>query len=877
MLKTKQKLVSIFIALAMLIATTVLAVASLFATPTPVIAAETTITFELGENGTASHYDGSSKTTYEETDGDYTLSLTGGTNMYTGARDAKGNSCIKLGTSSKTASFSFTVPDDVTSVIIAVAQYKTNTTKIQVNDTAYTITTASDNGEYTAVEVDTSTTKTVVFETVSGGVRAMVNTITYAIKGSESDCEHANKTETSKTEAECEVEGEIVYSCPDCGETITESIPALEHDYAETSRTNAQCEVDGEILYICNTFDGEKTESISALGHTYVDGVCTTCGVEMPAILTLTFDNTEKRTEFTTSQQVWEENTITFTNNKASSSTNVADYAAPVRLYKSSEIIIKCASMNKIEFVCNTASYATALKNSIANSTANEKVVTIEFDSPQDSFTFTLSGGQVRMDSITVYRADDSNTAECAHNYGSVVTAPTCTEAGYTTYTCSLCGDEYTDNEESALGHNYVDGYCTNENCGLQDPASIDYSGYYYFSFTHNDTVYYVNNTTLDSDKRYKTTIIDLSTETINTAYVFRLVKTAVGIYSIYEFDGDCYSENITVEKVDEIFHFYATVEDSACQFLLNAGSDNKYVKFYKASNATQSNYAQDIILTPVELSVKIDSATITVGESLSMNYYVILPDVYSSATMRFTMGDKVVENISGTYNDEKSAYQFTFVNIPPQCMADNIKAEVIYNGNVIAEKAEYSVAENINNLLNSNPSTKLETLLNSILAYGEAASDYLAENDIVGVENTIPEEDEDGNKINVFHLENAEGVENFGAWFTGANVWFDYDNKICVGLSGTENVTLKVKIGDGAYTEYKPTSNTFLTDGILPTDFDSVYTFELYYGDNLMQTLTYSVNSYAYKMQTNTSIGALAIALYNYGVAAEAYNANNA
>ncbi len=31
----------------------------------------------------------------------------------------------------------------------------------------------------------------------------------------------------------------------------------------------------------------------------------------------------------------------------------------------------------------------------------------------------------------------------CSHNYGSVVTAPTCTSQGFTTYTCTLCGDSY--------------------------------------------------------------------------------------------------------------------------------------------------------------------------------------------------------------------------------------------------------------------------------------------------------------------------------------------------------------------------------------------------------------------------------------------------
>lgn len=42
------------------------------------------------------------------------------------------------------------------------------------------------------------------------------------------------------------------------------------------------------------------------------------------------------------------------------------------------------------------------------------------------------------------------------HRYGDgVVTAPTCTAAGYTTHTCIACGNSYTDNEVPALGHTH--------------------------------------------------------------------------------------------------------------------------------------------------------------------------------------------------------------------------------------------------------------------------------------------------------------------------------------------------------------------------------------------------------------------------------------
>ena len=42
------------------------------------------------------------------------------------------------------------------------------------------------------------------------------------------------------------------------------------------------------------------------------------------------------------------------------------------------------------------------------------------------------------------------------HSYTSSVTAPTCTEQGYTTYTCA-CGDSYKDTYVSALGHDYTE------------------------------------------------------------------------------------------------------------------------------------------------------------------------------------------------------------------------------------------------------------------------------------------------------------------------------------------------------------------------------------------------------------------------------------
>ena len=43
------------------------------------------------------------------------------------------------------------------------------------------------------------------------------------------------------------------------------------------------------------------------------------------------------------------------------------------------------------------------------------------------------------------------------HNYTAIVTAPTCTEKGFTTHTCTICGDSYIDTYVDALGHDFGD------------------------------------------------------------------------------------------------------------------------------------------------------------------------------------------------------------------------------------------------------------------------------------------------------------------------------------------------------------------------------------------------------------------------------------
>ena len=132
---------------------------------------------------------------------------------------------------------------------------------------------------------------------------------------------------------------------------------------------------------------------------------------------TLSFANKAQRTSFNTSKQVWKQNGITLTNNKAKSTNAVADYANPVRFYASSEIIVDCPDGNKITkivFDCNSTSYATALKKSIgAAATTSSDKVTVSITNGSSSFTIAKLTAQVRMDALTVtYEAAGGDVQE---------------------------------------------------------------------------------------------------------------------------------------------------------------------------------------------------------------------------------------------------------------------------------------------------------------------------------------------------------------------------------------------------------------------------------------------------------------------------------
>ena len=74
-------------------------------------------------------------------------------------------------------------------------------------------------------------------------------------------------------------------------------------------------------------------------------------------------------------------------------------------------------------------------------------------------FSNLKSADRMHIDkTYVVFNADNTITcsADCPHSYTSEVTNPDCTNNGYTTYTCVICGHSYVDDKVDANGHTEV-------------------------------------------------------------------------------------------------------------------------------------------------------------------------------------------------------------------------------------------------------------------------------------------------------------------------------------------------------------------------------------------------------------------------------------
>ncbi len=166
------------------------------------------------------------------------------------------------------------------------------------------------------------------------------------------------------------------------------------------------------VLYALYTYETETTSTLTGTAN-------------------ISFANKAQRTVKTDTQQVWEQNGITVTNDKAASSTKIGDYADPARFYAGSKLTVAYPGMTKIEFTCGNSSYASDLNNSISGATksVSGSVVTVTFSAPVDSFVVAKLTKQVRVKSIKVTYSQGTST-EMVTYYTTVIGTNACAHAG---------------------------------------------------------------------------------------------------------------------------------------------------------------------------------------------------------------------------------------------------------------------------------------------------------------------------------------------------------------------------------------------------------------------------------------------------------------
>ena len=242
--------------------------------------------------------------------------------------------------------------------------------------------------------------------------------------------------------------------------------------------------------------------------------------------------------------------------------------------------------------------------------------------------------------------------------------------------------------------------------------------------------------------------------------------------------------------------------------------------------------------------------------------------------------------------------YEYVFSGMPPQCMGDTIKAELVLGGSILAVKDGYSILQYCKNILSSSASklgmteekyNSMRVLIADLLEYGAKAqvymnykTDALVNEGITGA-SRVDRIEEDGKVVKPTRLEGVE-LRAFG-------VHFDSACSLFVKLTAPEMKPGELRLNFSDTTYYllsscelldASTSTYYLKlDRLSVLDYDTVFDIdiEIYDADSgewvIIQTSRYSVNSYAYSMQSseNSAMVELALSLYKYGVSAAEVN----
>ena len=640
-------------------------------------------------------------------------------------------------------------------------------------------------------------------------------------------CDHSGEKTIVTEDATCTQDGSTTVTCNDCGMEIShETITATGHVNQTTTTVDATCTENGSITVTCDDC-GEtiSTETIDATGHSLDEGVITTepqAGVE--GVKTYTCQNGCGYTE-TESIPALDATKYTL----SYSVSGGVDAPASVELANNESTVLPSvdapANFVFVGWVTEECKETQSAPETIYEANS-EYTLSVEENVTLYAL-FTYSTGSGNFVKVTEAPADWSGEYLIVYEDGNVA------------FNSNLEVLDATSNTVNVTIENDVIGYNDVLNNAVFTIALIDGSNYSIKATSGKYIGRSSNSNGLDSGNTAVSNTLSIDADG-------NAVITAAG--------------NTTLR--------------------FNKASNQMRFRYYKSGQEAIALYALDSkTYYATDLSVKIESATITIGTDLKVNYYVSMPAEYENATMSFTVNGADGFNYVTEGTKVGEYYVFT-VKVGPHQMAENISATLYFGETVLAAMENYSIKTYAQNKLNDPASSDaLKQLLTDLLVYGDAAYNYKYETTgetpatsgvaNIGTASTATPNNEVDNK---FALSTNEEAGSYPVYFKSVTVWFGDTNKIRAALVLTEGVDAsKITVTINGV-DATVSGSYIYTDAILATGFDTIYTFVLSYDGVVMQTLTYSVNSYAYKMKANAEMSELALALYRYGVSAKAY-----
>ena len=265
-------------------------------------------------------------------------------------------------------------------------------------------------------------------------------------------------------------------------------------------------------------------------------------------------------------------------------------------------------------------------------------------------------------------------------------------------------------------------------------------------------------------------------------------------------------------------------------------------------------------------------------GKTLDMNYYANfvkepLNENNRAATVQFNIyrgGELAVTLSTNTGTISSAGFKYsavTYADIAPQSMADEITAELVVGGRVIATKTE-SIKSYCEKVLATADADKYRTFMADMLTYGQALSEYKNLGKTIVGENdewiATSKTDFANIKDKLVSVRDVGIVNDENNKIKSAGLYFYDINKIYFRAEINGGV---VKI-DG--TTVTGSNGKYYTDGIAASKFADGYTVTAEVNGTEVHKVEYSVNSYVLsKCDGDAAINVLARALGCYGYSA--------